>query len=274
MMYQNRFIASVRVNGKILRENQGTVTLPFGSEFELLLKNMHSRRAMATVSIDGVDVMGGTRLIIGPNDSISLERFIKNGNMSSGNKLKFVERTAGIEEHRGIKQEDGLVRVEFWAEKEKPQEITETIVRRHYVDDYWYVPRQYPWYPYITWTSGIGSVTCGLSGAANYNFAQGSQVTANSCQMNANMNAVFTATNDAGITVPGSESHQNFYSASGFPLEASSTVIVLQLRGEVGGVAAVRPVTVELKPTCSSCGKVNKATNKFCSECGTALFLI
>ena len=50
MMYSNRFIASIRVNGKILRENQGTVSLPFGAEYEILLKNMNSRRAMARVT--------------------------------------------------------------------------------------------------------------------------------------------------------------------------------------------------------------------------------
>ncbi len=40
--------------------------------------------------------------------------------------------------------------------------------------------------------------------------------------------------NDAGITVPGSESHQRFVTVSDFPCEAQSTVIVLKLRGIVG----------------------------------------
>jgi hypothetical protein len=82
------------------------------------------------------------------------------------------------------------------------------------------------------------------------------------------------AVNTAGITVPGSESSQHFYSASGFPLESNSHVIILQLRGEVGGVAVEVPVTVERKPECSTCGKTNRPTNKFCDQCGTALRII
>jgi len=80
--------------------------------------------------------------------------------------------------------------------------------------------------------------------------------------------------NDAGITVPGSESNQQFYHSSGFPLESNSSVIVLQLRGEVGGVAVAAPVTVEQKPVCSTCGKTNRGANRFCDQCGTALHLI
>lgn len=296
-MYSNRFIASVRVGGKILRENQGTVTLPFGAEYELLLKNMNSRRAMVRVSVDGVDVTDGTRLIIRPNDTISLERFIKNGNFSSGNRLKFIERTGSIEAHRGIKQDDGLIRCEFWAEKEAPQ--------------YW----QNSLSGGVIYGGAFNSQvnTSGSLGSAQegyfYGGAQGSgQMPGSTVTHSANMaQSTFTASagkkgpimrgpmgssrrsramrsfgeetrsaplNDAGITVPGSESHQQFYSATGFPIEETSHVIVLQLRGDVGGVVVVNPVTVDLKPTCSSCGRVNKATNKFCSQCGTALFLI
>lgn len=348
MMYSNRFIASVRVGGKILRENQGIVTLPFGSEYELLLKNMNSRRAMVKVTVDDVDITGGTRLIINPNDAISLERFIKDGNFSSGNKLKFIERTGGIEGHRGIKQEDGLLRFEFWAEQEAPQMITNTIVRDHYVDRYhgpYYWPYQYlnygPMLGGVTYTSNAGSLSGAFTNSAeatgslnaqetSYGRPQGgaqapgSQVNFVS-QSNSNVGSAggtiggmrsepfrssaspsrklnqiqakasrsgptgrtsqrklksFTEQersaplNDAGITVPGSESQQKFYSAAGFALEAQSHVIVLQLRGEIGGVSVAKAVTVDHKPQCETCGKKNKANTKFCSDCGTALFTI
>ena len=118
MMYTNRFVCSVKVNGKILREQSSLVTLPFGSEYTILLKNLNSRRAMVKVSVDGQDATEGTRLIIAPNATLELERFIKNGNFSRGNRFKFIERTAGIEAHRGIKADDGLIRCEFWSEKE------------------------------------------------------------------------------------------------------------------------------------------------------------
>jgi hypothetical protein len=301
MMYSKHFSVAVRVNGKILRETQGIVTLPFGAEYEILLKNLNSRRAMVKVAVDGTDATDCTRLILQPNASITLQRFIRNGNMSFGNRFKFIERSAGIEAHRGIGSDDGLVRCEFWAEKERPQEITETIVRRHYIDDYDYWPYPKPWYPRPwrrwndgpTWGGGSVTLTGGDSGyvgnsqvSASCSVRSTGQATADNLGGNFKkcardqmqgaqfMGAFNMASNDAGITVPGSESHQEFHHASGFQLESSSTVIILQLRGEVGGIAVETPVTVERKPECSSCGKSNKATNKFCSECGTALQLI
>lgn len=212
MMYKSNFVCSLKVGGKILRENSGVVTLPFGSEYGVLLKNLGSRRAMVKVSVDGQDATEGTRLILQPNSSLELERFIRDGNLKSGNKFKFIERTQKIEDHRGIKEDDGLVRIEFWAEKET---VDVPVVR--------------------------SDVERG---------------------------------NDAGITVPGSESNQSFYSASGFEVEPNSHVIVLQLRGEAGGTPVAAPVAVDLKPTCSICGKKNKSQDRFCGECGTALKLI
>src|SRR5258706_13209245 len=117
MVYQNKFVVAIRVDGKILRETSNIVSLPFGSEYSVLLKNMNSVRALAKVTVDGQDATGGTRLVIDPNSSVELERFIRNGNLARGNRLKFIERTEAIEEHRGIKADDGLVRVEFWTEK-------------------------------------------------------------------------------------------------------------------------------------------------------------
>ena len=84
----------------------------------------------------------------------------------------------------------------------------------------------------------------------------------------------FRSFNEAGITVPGTESRQQFHNVSGFPLESNSHVIVLNLRGEVAGKPVAAPVTVDRKPVCVTCGKKNKAQDRFCHECGTALELI
>src|ERR1700721_1628098 len=107
MMYSNKFVASLKVGGKILREQSGVVALPFGAEYGILLKNLNSRRAQVKVTVDGQDATEGTKLILPANGSINLERFIKNGNLKTGNKFKFIERTSKIEDHRGIKEDDG-----------------------------------------------------------------------------------------------------------------------------------------------------------------------
>ncbi len=105
-MHQTGFVACIKVNGKILRESNDTVSLPFGSSYSILIKNLNSVRSQVKVSIDGTDATDGTHLVIPANGEVELERFIRNANLTSGNKLKFIERTEGIESHRGIKAED------------------------------------------------------------------------------------------------------------------------------------------------------------------------
>ena len=285
MMYSNRFVCSLKVGGKILREDQGVVALPFGSEYNILLKNLNSRRCMVKVSVDGQDATEGTKLIIGPNDSLELERFIKSGNLEKGNRFKFIERTKNIENHRGIKEDDGLIRVEFWAEKEV---IDQPIIRKHYYDEWVPVPR--PYYPsWPTWYCGNYSHSGGpsLTGAMNSSGIQGSQFTpsgnvAQGLSGNVQQASVHAMNmlrcadplNDNGITVPGSESNQKFQSSFGFQTESNSHVIVLQLRGETRSGKVSKPVTVDLKIKCPTCGKKQKPFDKFCGECGTAINII
>jgi len=305
MMFSQGFTASLKVGGKILRETNGTVSLPFNSEYSVLLKNKLSRRAMVKVEVDGQDATDGTKLILPANGSIDLERFIKNGNLKAGNKFKFIERTSKIEDHRGIKEDDGLIRAEFWAEKEV---VDVPEIRRHYYDEWYPVRRGYPhwdyYYPYwpsqpqilcnTTTTSGLGG-QYNVSGGSVGNIQSGSrQMVAMNCSQgaasggrllrsaSAKMSADFDSSlqiseaslNDAGITVPGSKSDQQFQSSYGFQTESNSHVIVLQLKGFVGDKPVVTPVTVDRKPVCPTCGTVNKPQNKFCKECGTGLQLI
>jgi len=81
--------------------------------------------------------------------------------------------------------------------------------------------------------------------------------------------------NDAGITVEGTVSDQNFVEASYFPVEQVKHVMVLKLLGETeDNIQVSNPVTVDVKPTCKTCGRKNKSTAKFCSECGTSLQIV
>jgi len=80
---------------------------------------------------------------------------------------------------------------------------------------------------------------------------------------------------DSGITVPGSQSNQEFHTSAPFQVYDNSEVLVIRLRGEVAGKKVKKAVTVKTKTICETCGKVNKkGVNKFCSECGTALQVV
>jgi hypothetical protein len=260
-MYNQKLACAVKANGKVLREFKDTVYIPFGSEYSLLVKNLNSVRVIATITLDGDDVCPGG-LVIGPNQEIDLERWIKNGNLKEGNKFKFIERTAGVEQHRGIKLEDGIIRVEYQFEKLYVQQTTTTWTTTNLVGSasggmYRGHGQSYP--------KGIGgSAGEGIGAALNASTVCMSQVTASA--------AVNTVANDAGITVPGSKSEQKFQTTGWFPTEFTKHVMVLKLLGETpDNKPIVQPVTVKAKPKCITCGKHNKATSKFCDACGTAL---
>ena len=287
-MYNSKLAVAIKHDGRILRETKDMVQIPFGSEFTVLVKNLNSRRAKFKLSIDGTDALDGTEIIVNANSEVELKRFIRNGNMEEGNAFKFIERTSVIENGpRGIKIDDGIVRVEFWFEKEKPEiKIRDIYWEKHHYRDYYHQP----YYNNITrgYSSAIGSA--GVSGSlgdyvgpASASIAKGDIVS----QLDAS-NATFSTTsaqslgdvtptsvkNDVGITVPGSKVEQKFTTVYGFDSEINSHTIILRLIGKNGDVEVAAPVVVISKQKCTTCGKVNKASSKFCSGCGTSLILL
>jgi len=273
MMYNDKLVVAVKAQGKILREHKDTALMPFGTEYSILIKNKNTVRALVRVEIDGTDVTGGTQLIVGPNSSIDLERFIKNGNLKEGNRFKFIERTQKIEEHRGIGAEDGLVRVEFEFERAMTTTLTVNNFNNvhHYVNPWPNPLRGMP--PYYAQTSdAIGPTSAdSLPLGVFAGYAQCANLSAESSVASATLT---TSANEVGITVPGSVSDQQFTVGGWFPTDGVQHVIIMKLRGEVKGEAIVEPVTVKTKSACSTCGTKNKGPAKFCQECGTALNIV
>jgi hypothetical protein len=249
MMYSNKLAAAIKVGNKVLREFKDTVYIPFASEYSILLKNLNTTRAVVHVFIDGEDVVSGG-LVIDPGREIDLERWVKNGNLTEGNRFKFIERTGAVEQHRGVRLEDGLVRIEF--QFEQP-------------------PRPLIWNNSIYYgNSGVHPAGSILRGSTNDSWPSGSvtcSATYDSHSVSAT-SAISNQVNDAGITVPGSKSEQKFSTTYVGLLEAEKHSMVFKL---LGGEAVREAVTVKHKPKCVTCGKQNKATAKFCTECGTAL---
>jgi len=295
-MYQDRFAVAIKHNGKILRETKELVHLPFGSEFSILVKNLNSKRAKFTLHIDGTDVLDGEEIIVNGNSEVEMKRFICNGNMTEGNAFKFIERTAAIEDGpRGIKVDDGVIRVEFWFEQDQAEiKIQDIYWDKHHYRDYYVQPRWTTFGgPYYGSTNisgasgsagGLGDYTKGLSStramvnqvsAQNATFsATGGSATATSASGSIFADKCEIPTNDAGITVAGSKVEQKFTPIYGFKSELNSHVIILRMVGMIGTVEVAAPILVKAKQKCSTCGKVNKANAKFCSECGTGLELL
>lgn len=249
-MYNNKLAVAIKSNGKVLREFKDTVYIKFGSEYSFLIKNLNSVRAIVKVSIDGDETIPNG-LIVEPNSEVDLERWIKNGNLSEGNRFKFIERTGSIEEFRGIKIEDGLIRVEFQFErpliKTTHTSWTQTYPAPYYNNDL----RGVIYDSWCVTDSGISASATTTKASLNHNG---------------------TVVNDVGITVPGSKSEQKFNIGSWFPVEDEKHVMILKLLGETPDNRQVtESVTVKHKPKCTTCGVQNKANAKFCTQCGTAL---
>lgn len=273
MMYKNNVAIAIKAGGKVLREQAGAVLIPFGSEYSVFVKNINSVRVKFRLNIDGADALSNREIIVEPKSSVEIERYIRNGNMNQGNKFKFIERTLAVESHRGAKVEDGLVSVEVFTEQPAPKITHEYHYEHHY-----------PWYSGPCWGStilrstGMRSGTGGMRSGAG--FASGIQAQVNNTSMSttngetrafAQNMAGIPAQNDAGITVDGGFSEQKFVDGGWFLCQPGSDVITLQLKGYDGAMPVRAAVTVKHKPSCSTCGKSNKANSKFCAQCGTSL---
>lgn len=255
MMYQNKMAAAIKVGNRTLREHNDHVYMPFGCEYSIFLKNLNNRRAVVKIEIDGNNVTGDG-LVVKAHGYVDLERFITD-NLNEGNKFKFIERTTKVEEHRGVGVEDGLIRIE------------------------WEYEREFPNFNWPIYTNTYGEGLRGSTGdnrifdtllnnstfCSTTNSKGGVQGSSN---LECYASAASAQPNDAGITVAGSISDQQFVQTHVIT-DGIKHVMVMKLLGEVGEQAVEKPLTVDVKAKCPTCGTPNKSTDKFCSECGTGL---
>lgn len=270
MVYKEDFITVIKNKGKILREHGGVVKLPFGSEYELLMKNKNSVRALVSIEVDGKDTLDGNSLIISPNDEFSLKGFMKG--MSVTNRFKFIKKTKQISDYRGDRIDDGIVRVEFQFEKNQVQPVIPSWDYGKLIDDN-------PIHPSSVGDSTASKLYCfsninvdlessGKDDFVKVNYSNSFiSDTINNTQISCS-----TPLADEGITVKGSEINQGFMLGYVGELETKSCVINIKLQGyKSSGKSVKKAITTKTKLTCSSCGKKSKSSAKFCVRCGTYL---
>jgi hypothetical protein len=272
MVYKDEFVAVVTCNGKILRSIDGIDRLPFGSEYEILLKNLSSRDALVRISIDGQDVCTNG-IIVKAGQSFPIERFVTDGNMDQGNKFKFIQKTQKIVNHRGDKIDDGIIRVEYWYAKPKTIQIKS--LETHHYHYHW----KHHYYPEITWYSSNTGANLIYSNTSNDTYNVNCCTTQSiSRSIQEPEQIIKDAVNiqpDEGITVPGSISQQKFLYGTIGEVEPQSHVIILRLAGmTANGQLYEVPITTKTLLKCSTCGTENKSNMKFCGECGTSLQIV
>jgi len=263
MVYKENLVCVVKCNGQILREKDDLVSLPFGSEYSILLKNLNSRNASIKISIDGKDVLDDKSLIIRANSETELKGFLDSHSVK--NSFKFIQKTKEIKDYRGDRIDDGIIRIEYAFEKRVNEEIT---FSRRYIQGPYYYPHHFgPSYIYNNSGDSYTAADTLLKSDGNTGDYEPKMRVYNSSLVG----EVSEPSLDEGITVKGSQISQNFnYTCIG-ELD-SSQVIIIRLRGKkINGSKVKKPITVKTKLRCSSCGKKSKSSSIFCSKCGTIL---
>ncbi len=268
MVYTNKFVATLKQNGKVLREFGDKFYLPFGSEYSIFLKNLHSKRALVTVKIDGKNVAGNNQFVINANSTLDIERYVEN--LNQGGRFKFIERTQKIEDYRGIGVEDGLIQITFQYEADFSQLLTEVSDRYHKSTNEWPITSQ-PLRGFPFTTQGSGKEYYGAIGTT-FNAGAGiNSLSHGGCGSIENIQLCSSVINDNGITVPGSTSTQQFKLTNTFNVESEIHTIVMVLKGSEGNKLVEKIIDTKTKRKCDTCGKSNRYNSKFCRECGTSL---
>jgi len=255
-MYYEKFVASLKQDGKVLRDNHGLIKVPFDTEYSLHLKNLESRDAVVGITIDGKDVLDGHRLVVPSNESMDLLGFMEGNQVK--NKFRFIELTKKLEDRIGYSPEDSLIRIEVWFRKMKPivQEVITTYTNA-YPPYRWY-GEPYIWNgTYLSSNSGRGSSCGAVTLDSVENFA------ATCCNYSNS-----EPSNDVGITVKGNNCQQDFGSTYISGLEEQSHVLVLKLSGYQDNKKVESITTTRDKIYCPKCGKPNSFGNQFCTNCG------
>jgi len=286
MMYQNKLVAVVKLsNGQILREVDDIITMPFGSEYSIFIKNLNSRKCQISISVDGRDVLDGKKLVIDGNRSVNLEGYMKG--FSAKNRFKFIKKTKEIAEHRGDFIDDSIIRIEYQFEKKIVTQRMRTEYTSHHYNDPVIIYNSTPKPDFFDQdvnicNNSVRGINVDGTSSAFYSSSMTSDfgILKSRKMSNPLHNSKFrnfiddssTPKSDEGITVKGSQINQQFREVFMGELEEQSSVITLKLRGYTGKQEVVyKPITVKTRLECETCGRVSRSNVKFCSNCGTSL---
>ena len=260
MVYCAGLVVAVQVSGKSAREvttsGDTKVHLPFGTDYSLLFKNTKPKqRAVVSVSIDGKDVLGGSRIVVPARGATDLKGFLDDDGVRDA--FRVIEKTKEVSEHLGNDPEDGLIRVEWQFEVERKPFIvkTEPLKIRIDWDDYW--------------TMGGPVVGSAVRGFTNNGMLD--EATFSSYSSSRDVSTQGMSKNESVVTARGGDVHQDFESVSVDYLEPEVHVAVIQLFGKEGETVIKKPILTRVKLQCPSCGKSWSSTHKFCGSCSTKL---
>jgi len=109
------YVIAILNNGKVLREVNGKVYLPFYSDYSIRIKNPKDTRVGVSIDIDGTDVTDG-KIIVDARSHFDFNRMIVDGNLYDGPSLRFVPIGDGRVQDP-TSRDNGIVLVKFYPER-------------------------------------------------------------------------------------------------------------------------------------------------------------
>jgi hypothetical protein len=305
-MYRDSYVLALMVDGKIQKESDdGTVLIPFGSEYVLRLKNKLRKRAVADVWLDGRIACKG--IVLEANGTVDLERFVADGNLTEGKRFKLA-RLTDPKVDQPNDSENGIIEVNFYPEKDTPV-VEKTVIHEYKHDCFlhnhlgsyighcstccnnqWCSICRPPFY-YKTFTAGDSNsggisggniiVTSGLNTSGNLTAGGtvGKGIVSNNSMP---MNAVYAASTEGVVQANVTLNNLDLSKASNSLGEAAATVegsTSTQTFSTISlDVDRSKPTTIRLTvrgmskliDVCS-CGYKRKKDVKFCPNDGTQL---
>ena len=216
-MYSNDFVVCVCKDGKAVDEDRGgVVRLPFGQEYTIYLKNKHSRRAVADISIDG-EHMG--EFVVGAHSSVYIKR-----PADRDAAFRFVSATSDAAKKEGKSEDDasGVITVKWSLEKVR-------YIRHEYVPTSTPIPWKSP--------SPYGRSILRSTEFYSQSFNTDAQPAAcfNCCsdfdgEVKTSGGIQLPEVSNVGVTVDGGRTNQSFYEVN-IDIEDTSTTMIIILRG-------------------------------------------
>jgi len=228
----------------------GTVSLPFGTEYALRLRNKHDRRAVVKIYIDGENISGGG-YVVNAHSHVDIKR-----HHDKDRAFKFVslDSAEAVDFGKNGPNPDkvkGTIEAHFFLEKK--QELPKIVYRdhhhhhHHHDHHHWPKPEPQPWVPYQPypiWTSNTDPMyrnvnvdySCNSDvggGGSSCSLGMSSATPRGMCSKGAGHESFsFNASPPLqdGCTVEGYSTGQTFYSTY-VDYEESATVLKVFLQG-------------------------------------------
>lgn len=266
-MYKNKFAAALKIGNEVLLEDKTTqeISLPYGSEYSIFLKNLSDHLASVDIFIDGKKEY--TNIKINSKDSLDLNAF------KSGNAFKFVEKSEELNKLRPERIEDSLIEIVITYFKKSAFDKLSRLNKTMFEETIRYDPPRNPLNPFEITSDSLDKRNLfePISKGGGFTGSGSSSLDIMYACCTNHVEESSLKRDFGGITVPGKPTKNNYSEISSYDrtylIKEDSFSIVMKLNGLVDKEVK----TSKSKKKCPTCNKKYKAAFNYCPLDGSYL---